>query len=140
MSGAVKEADLLARVTDVAQRYGFKVWHVPAPMRWTSKGWVGAKEAAGLADLILIHDAPPRLIFAELKGSGGSLSDAQREFLQAAKKVAEHSFGEAVLDSDREWDSHEGVTGHFPRTLGVYVVTPETEEAFVQVLRSKVLS
>ena len=50
-------------------------------MQWVGKerGFVGAKDAAGLADLILIRD--DRLIFAEVKGTGGKLTPKQIEFL-----------------------------------------------------------
>lgn len=119
----MKEAELQQRVIARAVLEGWKCWHIPAPMRWTKTGFVGAKEGAGIPDLILLHDNPPRLIFAELKGTGGKPSDAQLEFLRAAKVVAD----------DIE-------TPMFSRPMGVYLVTPETEEAFGQVLRSKVLT
>ena len=75
------ERDFLRWVIDVARALGWTVHHVPAPMQWVGKerGFVGAKDAAGLADLILIRDN--RLIFAEIKGTGGKLSAKQIEFL-----------------------------------------------------------
>lgn len=84
----MKERDFQRWVIDVARTLGWKVWHVPAPMRWDSKGgkgFVGAKDAAGLADLILIRGN--RLIFAEVKGTGGKLSDKQVEFLNYVRDM-----------------------------------------------------
>jgi len=83
----MKEAEFQRWVMEVAQRFHWQVWHVPAPMRATKSGFVGAKEAAGLPDLVMIHDDPPTLIFAEVKGSGGKLSPKQQTFLQLARDV-----------------------------------------------------
>ena len=78
----MRERDLQAWVLDVARLHGWSVWHVPAPMRKVRSGeWVGAKEAAGLPDLVMIHDDPPRLMFAEVKGTGGKLTPEQQGFL-----------------------------------------------------------
>jgi hypothetical protein len=124
---AMREADFQAWVVDVAKRFGWKVWHVPAPMRATKAGtWVGAREAAGLPDLIMLHDDPPRLIFAEVKGTGGKLSDEQREFLQAAGAVAEWSRDHTEYDP--------------PRNMGAYLWQPGMEQQIEDLLRSKVLA
>ena len=93
MAGAlraqVKEHDFQRWVMDVARRLGWKVWHVPAPMRWDStgrgKGFVGAKDAAGLADLIIVGHG--RVLFAEVKGTGGKLSAKQQEFLDTVNAL-----------------------------------------------------
>lgn len=80
----MRERDFQRWVIDVARTLGWQVWHVPAPMQWDTKrgrGFVGARDAAGLADLILIRDR--YLIFAEIKGTGGKLSDKQLAFLEA---------------------------------------------------------
>lgn len=85
---AVKEKDFQRWVIDVARTLGWQVWHVPAPMQWDTqrgKGFVGARDAAGLADLILIRDR--YLIFAEIKGTGGKLSPKQIEFLGAVMQL-----------------------------------------------------
>lgn len=82
------EKDFQRWVIDVARRHRWKVWHVPAPMRWDSqsgKGFVGARDAAGLADLILVGHT--RVIFAEVKGTKGKLSDKQEEFIQAVNDI-----------------------------------------------------
>lgn len=118
----MKEQAYLKRITDMATRFGWKWWHVPAPMRWTTKGWIPAKEAAGLPDLVMLHEDPPRMIIAEVKGDGGKLKDEQIEFLRMAKRVAE-----ATYRSD---------TG---APLGVYFWTPADEEIVERILRSKVL-
>lgn len=128
----MKEAVFLRWVVDVAKRFGWRCWHVPAPMRHSrTGGWVGAREAAGLADLILIHDDPPRLIFAEVKGSGSSydVTDAQREFLTYVKEV-----GDVAIDLAADLP----VRGS--RIVGAYVWRPGMEDAIETVLRSRVLS
>lgn len=83
------ERDFQKWVIDAARTLGWSVWHVPAPMQWDSsgrgKGFVGARDAAGLADLILIRDR--WLIFAEIKGTGGKLSVKQIEFLGAVMQL-----------------------------------------------------
>ncbi len=124
------ERDFQKRVVDMAVRFGWKVWHVPAPMRADrAGGFVGAKEAAGIADLILVHADPPRLVFMELKADGGKLSDRQTEFLQAVRSVAD----ESMIRPD-EWD---GATG---APVGVYAFWPKDEPLIEQLLRSKVLT
>jgi hypothetical protein len=100
-------------------------------MRATPQGtFVGDARAAGLPDLILFHSDPPRLIFAELKGTGGKLSDKQREFLQAAREVAREAFEPRNTTSSAYW----------PAPLGVYAWYPEDEETVEQILRSRVLA
>lgn len=92
-------------------------------------GFVGSPRAAGLPDLFLLHDDPPRMIIAEVKGTGGKLSDRQREFLQMARDVAESLFTE-----DRShWDRGG------KRAIGVYAWTPEMQPMVEQLLRSRVL-
>lgn len=120
----MKETDFQRRVLDIAARFGWKTWHVPAPMRATTKGgWVGAKEAAGLCDLIMIHHDPPLMILAELKGDGGKLSDKQVEFLAAARTVAERTNDEI---------------GKQPY-VGVYAWWPVDEPIIETILRTRVL-
>lgn len=126
----MRERDWLNRVIAMAEAYKWSVWHVAAPMRSDGKGgFVGDARAAGLPDLILISDDPPRLIFAELKGTGGKLSDKQQEFLQAALQVADA----AAAFVEDGWD--ESVAA-----IGVYTWFPDDEEMVEQVLRSKVLA
>jgi VRR-NUC domain len=121
---AVKEAEFQKRITDMATRFGWRWWHVPAPMRWDPKKkvWVPAADAAGISDLILMHDDPPRLVFLELKGDGGELSNKQREFLQMAKTVAI----EACYDIER--------------IIGVVAAWPHDEPAIERMLRTKAVA
>jgi VRR-NUC domain len=126
------EATFQARIKALAERYGWQVWHVPAPMRWdpTNKAWVPAREGAGLPDLILLHDDPPRLVFLELKRKGGKLTDRQQEFLQAAKRVADVSI---------MWP-HSVNALAAERIVGVFAAWPDDETRIEQMLRSKVVS
>ncbi len=134
----MNEADFQRRVTDMAVRFGWKWWHVPAPMRAVhdeqtgARKWIGAKEGAGVADLILTHHDPPRLVFMELKGDGGKLSDRQTEFLAAVKVVAD--------ETKQGFDGWGEPTDEYDATVGVYAFWPKDEPAIEQLLRSRVLT
>jgi hypothetical protein len=100
--------------------------------------------AAGLPDLYLLHENPPRLIFAELKDKGGKLSDEQAEFLRLARgladafRVHQHAVRE-VLAAHGAVDFHDvGADDAVP--VGVYVWRPGDEPKVETILRSKVLS
>jgi glycosidase len=84
----MKEKDFQRWVIGCAKALGWKVWHVPAPMQWDStgsgKGFVGARGAAGLSDLVLVRE---RVIFAEVKGTSGKLSEKQKEFIRAVNET-----------------------------------------------------
>jgi hypothetical protein len=67
------ESSFQQQLTDAARLEGFAVFH-PHDSRNSEAGW---------PDLVLCK--PPRLIFAELKADGGSLSDAQRLWLEALR-------------------------------------------------------
>lgn len=129
----MKERDLQHWVIQIATQFGWRCWHVPAPMRADRKGgFVGAKEAAGLPDLILIHDDPPRLVFAELKGTGGKLSVEQQEFLKAARNVAVYAhsvYAYAWQDPARDYSP----------IIGVYAWTPDDRDLIEQILRTRIL-
>lgn len=129
----MKEGDFQAQVIAMAERFGWQVWHVPAPMVWRSKEkkWVPSPQGAGLPDLIMLHDDPPRLVFMELKAERGKLTDRQVEFLKAARDVAERSY---------RYPDLEGEIGSFDpmeRTIGVFACWPEDMERIEQMLRSR---
>ena len=125
----MKEAEFQRRVTDMATRFGWKWWHVPAPMRAAGDRFVPAREAAGLPDLILLHDDPPRMVLAEVKGDGGKLSVEQTEFLRLASNVAQ-DIHDDLIHYTAKADA---------RQLGVYVFTPDLEDTIEAMLRTKVL-
>lgn len=132
-----KEAVFQARIKAMAERFGWQVWHVPAPMRWDSRKqkWIPAAEGAGLPDLILIHEDPPRLVFLELKRKGGKLTDKQLAFLKAAKGVAEEAWqtvDATALDG--------GCYSRVERIVGVFAGWPDDETVIEQMLRSKVVA
>lgn len=133
-----KESAFQSRVVEMATRYGWKVWHVPAPMVWDarSKAFRPARGGAGLPDLILIHNDPPRLVFMELKREGGKLSERQQEFLQAAKTVAESWPDGGVIQSGEFGVFKES----FEKAVGVMAVWPKDEQAVEQMLRTKVVA
>lgn len=132
----MKESEFQARIKALAERFGWLVWHVPAPMRWSprDKKWVPAKEGSGLPDLILLHEDPPRIVFLELKRAGGKLSDRQIEFLRAAKVVAEVAHFYPDLHGDI------GTFDPMERVIGVFAAWPDDETVIEQMLRTKVVA
>jgi len=119
-----QERDLLNWIIATAEATGWQVFHVPAPMTAArGGGFVGSKRAAGLPDLFLLHDDPPRMIIAEVKGPNGKLSARQRQFLQLAREVAEYT---AHIQLD------------YP--IGVYAWTPADEPIIERILRSKTVT
>ena len=126
----MKERDLLNWTIAVAERTGWKVYHVPAPMVADRGGqkFVPSRRGAGLPDLFLLHEDPPRLIIAELKGDRGSLTDEQREFLRLARDVADETQRLAHIAPQ------PGM-----RAVGVYAWTPADRDIIEQILKSKVL-
>lgn len=122
----MKEKEFQGWVLDVAARLGWRAWHVPMPVRPVGGGnFVPETRAKGLPDLILLHDDPPRLIFAEVKGSMGRLSPEQREFLELADYVA---------------SSVDDLGGRSKRVLGAYSWRPGQERMIEAILRGKVLA
>jgi len=124
----VKEGVFQSQVIAMAERFGWKVWHVPAPMVWRAKEqkWVPSPQGAGLPDLIMLHDDPPRLVFMELKAERGKLTEKQTDFLQRAKDVA---------DAQGPWYADEGLVHE--RYIGVFACWPEDWDRIEQMLRSK---
>lgn len=120
--GHVAERDFQAWVLDVARTYGWRAWHVPLPAVYAGKGrgFRPTRAGAGLPDLILLHDHPPRLILAEVKGTDGKLRPEQREFLHLA-----HGVGDVACDA-RDPDV---------ALVGVYSWRPGQEAAIEDALR-----
>lgn len=91
---AESEAAFQRWVTDVATALGWTWWHCPTPMRPIGGNrFVPDPRGRGLCDLIMMHTDPPRMIFAEVKGEKGVLSDDQEEFLGLARAVAKKCYG-----------------------------------------------
>ena len=128
----MKERDFLNWVIACAEQYGWLVKHVPAPMVATRDGrrFVGSIRARGLPDLFMLHDDPPRLIIAEVKGDKGKLSKSQQEFLRMARDVAERG------------RQHGSDVWHLPeeQPVGVYVFQPGQEQMIERLLRTRVLA
>jgi len=104
--------------------FGWDWWHVPSPGRFEpgTRKWVPAKSAAGLCDIIAMHDDPPRLLFLEVKREKGKLTEEQLKFLRLAKIIA----GMTMFE------------GQSP-IIGVHAVWPKDEAAVERMLRSKEL-
>lgn len=121
---AMRESEFQKWVVDTAKSFGWRVWHVPTPMKPIGANrFVPDSRGRGLSDLVMLHEDPPRLIFAELKSLTGTFSVEQREFLRLVRNVAMAT----------------GVVMGEPRTVGVYTWRPGAEDIIESILRSKVM-
>jgi hypothetical protein len=82
----VTEAELQSGVIDCARLFGWRVAHFRAAL--TKHGWRTPVQAdgAGFPDLVLVRGG--RLLFVELKGDGGRVTDEQRRWLEEFGRVA----------------------------------------------------
>lgn len=79
----MSEAQFQRRVIRMAKRNGWLVFH-PKRARLPNGVWVTAFIGdAGFPDLVLVR--PPQVIFAELKGSSGTVSPQQERWLNALR-------------------------------------------------------
>lgn len=84
------EADFQAWVVRVFQANGWTVKHVPVPMKAVGGGrFVRDTRGAGLPDLLLVHDDPPRVVWAECKAADGRMSDPQLEMMRLLRCVSD---------------------------------------------------
>jgi hypothetical protein len=135
----MKEREFQGWILDVAARLGWRAWHVPAPMRPVGGGrFVPEPRAAGLPDLILLHDDPPRLIFAEVKGVDGKLSDEQREFLALVRGVVDEVSSLAFSAYDDCPSPESSASRALP--IGVFTWRPGNEDLIETILRGKVMA
>lgn len=85
------ELEFQNQVTELAEIYGWSWVHFrPAQ---TAKGWrtpVSGPLGAGWPDLVLIRERDRRLIFAELKRDGGTLSAQQHDALVTLARLQEN--------------------------------------------------
>jgi hypothetical protein len=88
----LSEADFQQRVLDLAALKGWRVYHHPDSRHATT---------GGLPDLILLHMASGRIVFAELKKAGGRVRPKQHEFLAAAARDPRN---EVALWRPADWD------------------------------------
>jgi hypothetical protein len=134
----VKEREFQGWILDVAKRFGWRVWHVPTPMRPIGQNkFAPDPRGRGLPDLIMLHDDPPRLILAEVKLETGVLSEDQREFLKLARGVARSATAISVVDPP---DPGLGLDLARHSPVGVYVWRPGNEALIEATLKSKVLA
>jgi hypothetical protein len=76
----VKEREFQAWIIQVAELHGWRVWHVPTPMRPIGKNqFVPDPRGRGLPDLIMLREDPPQAIFAEVKnGYQAHIGESER--------------------------------------------------------------
>ena len=103
------------------------------PVRPVGDGkFVPDSRGAGLPDLVLMHNDPPRLIFAELKGAGGKIRPDQAEFLRLARDVRG-----AILDLIDASLNRSPLPLDAP--LGVYTWRPGNEALIEAILRGRTM-
>jgi hypothetical protein len=73
--GAVTETELQTEVIKIAKRFSWIWYHVP--------GAHSRRTKPGFPDLVLLHPATGRLLFAELKADKGKVSDTQQRWIDA---------------------------------------------------------
>lgn len=100
----LSEADFQQRVLDLAALTGWRAYHHPDSRHATT---------AGLPDLILLHMATGRIVFAELKKATGRVRPGQREFLEAAAKDPRN---EVALWRPADWNQVAAVLRGKPVT------------------------
>ena len=83
----VTEAEFQRAVIDFAKRSGWKVWHIPDSRMQAGGRLVGAKMAAGLPDLLLVHRYHG-FVLAELKREKGKVRKAQALSLRMMAEAA----------------------------------------------------
>jgi len=83
----VTEAEFQATVLDFARRFGWHVWHLPDSRMQAGGRLVGARLAAGLPDLIVVHRLHG-FLFAELKRQKGRVRPAQLKALEVMGDAA----------------------------------------------------
>jgi hypothetical protein len=75
----VTEDELLENVIDTAHLFGWRVAHFRPAM--TSKGWRTAVSADGKGFVDCVIARQGEVLFRELKGTGGQLTDEQEEWI-----------------------------------------------------------
>lgn len=92
----VSEAEFQRSIVDFAKRCGWAVWHIPDSRMQAGGRMVGARMAAGLPDLLLVHRAHG-FVHAEVKRQKGRVRDAQVRSLRLMAEAA----GPATLSGVR---------------------------------------
>ena len=119
------EAQFTSWLVELAQRFCWRVYHVPFPARQVGGGrLVPEKRAAGFPDLVLVRVYEgtlynPRLIFAELKGEKGRFSADQDAWLGDLREV-----GSYLCIGQSRWN-----------VLAVYRWRPSDRDEIEKVLR-----
>lgn len=112
-------------IVDTFTFHGWKVLHVPTPMRPTQGGrFVPDSRGRGLPDLLLVHDDPPRVYWAECKAVDGVMSETQIQVLGLLRGVCD-------VIRDRFAPS--------PSPVKVFVFQPGTETLIEDLARGAML-
>lgn len=77
----ITEKQFEAQVKDLAKLLGWKYYHT----------WRSIHSPAGFPDVVMVRNG--LVIFAELKSEKGKMSEAQEQWIDELKVVANHSLG-----------------------------------------------
>ena len=79
---AVREKDLREQVRDLCKLFGWKMYF----------SWTSLHSPRGFPDLVLANPGQKRVIYAELKGEKGELTDHQRDWLETLKECGQEVY------------------------------------------------
>jgi VRR-NUC domain len=105
----VSEDNFRGTVVEAARRSGWSVFTIPDWMyraafrAWKQTGdrWGREWPDRGFPDLVLLR--VPRLVFVELKGSGGRLSENQKEWIEGLRECGQ----DVRVWWPKDWDEIE---------------------------------
>lgn len=98
-TGEMTEATLLEGVRRAARQLGWLVYHT----------WTSVHSAPGFPDLVLVRG--PRVVFAELKGPKGKLTDKQQQWIDALRAAGQEVYVWRPVDLDGCPSIHEILLG-----------------------------
>ena len=81
-AGQITEKQWLQQVRDLARLLGWLEYHT----------YDSRRSSPGFPDLVLVHRAHRRLIFAELKRERGRVSPAQQEWFDALREAGQEAY------------------------------------------------
>ncbi|MDE2022079.1 MAG: VRR-NUC domain-containing protein [Patescibacteria group bacterium] len=106
---SMTERDLSQHVVNLARMLGWLVHRDPT--------WRATGTDAGYPDLTLVHPEHERLVFAELKREGGSMTDAQKAWYRALYDAAWAKENEPPAFIVTCWWPSDWLSGHIERVL-----------------------
>jgi hypothetical protein len=123
IAAAMSEAELQRYVIEAARWQGWMVHHCRVAQRQSGQWSTPIQGDPGFPDLVLIHKASGRLVFAELKRERGVVTTAQTDWLSALMTASALSGWESVQVF--EWRPSQWLDGTIQRVLSTPLSTTE---------------